>query len=63
LPEIAGSHEIFHIKTPHIISNEELIESQNEEAFASTTLLIDDEMCSICLFLDGEIPAGSLVSE
>lgn len=61
LPEIAGDQKIFHIKTPHIISNDEVIESQNEEAFAATTLSIDDKMCSIYLFVDGDIPEGSLV--
>lgn len=61
LPEIAGNQDIFNIKTPHIISKEELIESENEEAFAATTLSIDDEMCSIYLFVDSDIPEGSLV--
>ena len=63
LPEIAGNQEIFHIKTPRIISKEELIEGEKEEAFAATTLSIDDEMCSIYLFVDSDIPEGSLVLE
>ena len=63
LPQIAGNQEIFNIKTPRIIPKEELIESKNEEAYAATTLSIDDEMCSIYLFVDGDIPEGSLVLE
>ena len=61
LPEIAGNQDIFNIKIPYIISKEELIESENEEVFAATTLSIDDEMCSIYLFVDSDIPEGSLV--
>ena len=63
LPEIAGSHEIFHIKTPRIISKDELFESEKEEAFAATTLSIDDEMCSLYLYVDGDIPEESLMLE
>lgn len=63
LPEIAGNQDIFNIKTPRIIPKEELIEDENEEAFAATGLSIDDEMCSIYLFVDSDIPEGTLVSE
>lgn len=45
------------------MSEDELAENDDENAFAATTLSIDDEKCSLYLFVDGDIPEGSLAAE
>jgi CheY-specific phosphatase CheX len=62
LPEIAGDQDIFSMKTPYIVSKEEQAKNDKEGPFAATTLSIDDEKCSLYLFVDGDIPEGSLAT-
>ncbi len=54
LPAISGDQDIFIINAPMIIDVEEIKEPEN--AYSTACFSIDDEMCVIYLFVDGDIP-------
>lgn len=58
LPAIAGDQAIFNINAPMIIDGEDIKEPEN--AFSKAYFLIDDEMCAIYLFVDGDMNEGVL---
>ncbi len=58
LPAIAGDQDIFNINAPKIIDSEEIEEP--EKAFSKAYLSIDDEMCVVYLFVDGDMNAKDL---
>ncbi len=58
LPAIGGDQAIFNINAPTIVNIEEV--GETEKAFSTTSFSIDDEICKIYLFVDGDMDESLL---
>jgi len=63
LPKIFGRRTVFDLQPPEVIADPGTINAEDRRPLSSTTLLLDDGVCEIFLFIDGETSSDALTYE